>query len=44
MNDFPSTCIQIDVRNLLSRGSVERQTAQSQAITGIPCDVPVPKK
>ena len=27
-----------------SRGSVERQTAQSQPITGMPFDVPVPRK
>jgi hypothetical protein len=34
----------IEERNLLSCGSVEVQTSQSQAITGTPCEVPVPKK
>jgi hypothetical protein len=27
----------------LSRGSVDLQTAQSHAIIGTPCDVPVPR-
>ena len=33
-----------DVRVRVSRGSVEVQVWQSHAITGIPADVPVPKK
>jgi len=32
----------MDGRIRRSRGSVERQTAHSQAIIGTPCDVPVP--
>ena len=34
--------IRIDARSRLSCGSDERQTAQSQPITGTPCDVPLP--
>jgi hypothetical protein len=30
-------------RNLVSRGSTDRQTSQSQAIMGTPLLVPVPK-
>ena len=39
------TCssIRIDGRVRRSRGSVERQTAQSQPIAGTPCEVPVPR-
>src|ERR1700744_1251787 len=33
-----------DVRKRLSRASAEVQTSQLQAITGTPCEVPVPKK
>ena len=33
-----------EVRKRLSCGSAEVQTSQSQAITGTPCEVPVPKK
>jgi hypothetical protein len=32
-----------DERNRLSLASDELQTSQSQAITGTPCEVPVPK-
>ena len=35
--------IRIDGRVRRSRGSVERQTAQSQPIAGTPCDVPLPR-
>ncbi len=38
----PST--KIDERSRLSRLSDEVHTSQPQAITGTPCDVPVPKK
>tara|TARA_B110000003_G_C16321744_1_gene407091 strand:+ start:264 stop:491 length:228 start_codon:yes stop_codon:yes gene_type:complete len=31
-------------RNLLSLEFLDLQTSQSQAITGTPCDVPVPSK
>jgi hypothetical protein len=34
----------MELRNLLSLGSVEPQTLQSQAIMGTPPLVPVPKK
>src|SRR5579862_5748863 len=34
----------MDGRMRLSCGSVERHTAQSQAIAGTPCDVPVPSR
>src|SRR2546430_974093 len=34
--------MRIDGRVRRSRGSVDRQTAQSHAIIGTPCDVPVP--
>src|SRR5262245_18093473 len=37
-----STSRRMDGRIRRSRGSVERQTAHSQAIIGTPCDVPVP--
>ena len=37
------TSIRIDGRVRRSRGSVDRQTAQSQPIIGTPCDVPVPR-
>ena len=33
-----------EVLSLLSCESVERQVLHSQAITGTPCDVPVPRK
>lgn len=33
-----------EVRVRLSRGSVDVQVAQSQAMTGTPAEVPVPKK
>src|SRR6187402_961974 len=33
----------IDGRERLSRGSVDRQTAQAQPIIGTPIDVPVPR-
>jgi hypothetical protein len=32
-----------DDRKRLSFSSVEQQTSQSQAITGTPCEVPVPR-
>src|SRR3954447_3596831 len=35
--------MKIDGRSRLSRGSVERQTGHSHAMTGTPCDVPVPR-
>ena len=38
----PSSSIRIDGRVRRSRGSVDRQTAQSQPIAGTPCDVPLP--
>jgi hypothetical protein len=41
---FPSTCTNAEQRNRLSSGSEDAQTAQGHAITGMPCDVPVPKK
>src|SRR5690606_3800264 len=31
-------------RSLLSRGSADKQTSQSQPMIGTPCEVPVPKK
>jgi hypothetical protein len=34
----------MEVRNRLSRESEEVQTLQSQAMSGTPWDVPVPKK
>ena len=34
----------MDGRSRVSRGSAERQVAQSQPIIGTPCDVPVPRK
>ena len=37
------TSIRIDGRVRRSRGSDERQTAQSQPIAGTPCDVPLPR-
>jgi len=33
----------MDERSRLSLGSAEAHTWQSQAITGTPCEVPVPK-
>ena len=39
----PAVSTKIDGRRRLSRGSVERHTAQSQPIIGTPCDVPVPR-
>jgi hypothetical protein len=33
----------MEVRNRLSRGSLERQTGQVQPMTGTPCEVPLPK-
>jgi len=41
---FPSACSSAEQRNRLSCGSLEAHTAQGHAITGTPCDVPVPKK
>jgi hypothetical protein len=41
---FPSASTITDVRNLLSFWSVDLQTSQLQATTGIPCEVPVPRK
>src|SRR5262245_62145063 len=38
-----SSSIRIDGRVRRSRGSAERQTAQSQPIAGTPCDVPLPR-
>lgn len=37
-------CTRTDERRRLSQGSPEAQTRQSQAITGTPCEVPVPRK
>jgi hypothetical protein len=34
--------MRIEARDLVSRGSSDRQTAQSQPIIGTPCDVPEP--
>ena len=39
-----SVCTSTEDRKRLSRGSVERQVSHLQAITGTPCEVPVPKK
>jgi hypothetical protein len=39
-----SASISTEDRNRLSFEFSERQTSQSQAIIGTPCDVPVPKK
>ena len=39
---FPEKETSADCRSRLSRGSVERQTVQSQPMTGTPCEVPVP--
>lgn len=36
-------CKSAAVRSRLSRGSVDKQTAQSQPKTGTPCEVPVPR-
>ena len=36
--------MKIDGRSRVSRGSEERQVAQSQPIIGTPCEVPVPRK
>jgi hypothetical protein len=38
-----SSSTKIDVRKRLSLGSLEVQISHWQAITGTPCDVPVPK-
>ncbi len=38
-----SVAMRTEGRSRLSRGSVERQVAQSQPIIGTPCDVPVPR-
>jgi len=38
-----SICTEIDDLNRLSLLSADVQTAQLQAITGTPCDVPVPR-
>ena len=35
--------IRIDGRVRVSRGSVDRQTSQSQPIAGTPCHVPLPR-
>src|SRR5262245_51716503 len=35
--------MRIDGRVRVSRGSVDRQTAQRQPMNGMPCDVPLPK-
>src|SRR5262245_36975530 len=35
--------MRIDGRVRVSRGSVDRQTAQLQPMNGMPCDVPLPK-
>jgi len=43
-NDTPSVSSKTEVRNRLSRASSEWQVLQSHAITGTPCDVPVPRK
>ena len=40
----PGFSIAMDDRKRLSRISAEEHTAQSQAMTGIPWDVPVPRK
>src|SRR6266536_921809 len=38
-----STSIRIEGRVRRSRGSVDRQTAQSQPMAGTPCEVPLPR-
>src|SRR5262245_18160427 len=38
----PAISMKIDGRDRVSRGSVERQVAQSHPIIGTPCDVPEP--
>jgi len=38
------TSTKMDGRSRLSRGSVDRQTAQSHPIIGTPADVPLPRK
>ncbi len=43
MSENPGVLIWIDVRRRLSRESVDLQTAHVHPITGIPCEVPVPK-
>jgi hypothetical protein len=40
---FSSVSMRTDERRRLSLLSGDLQTSQSQATTGIPCDVPVPK-
>ena len=40
----PGRPIRIEGRDRLSRGSVDRHTAQAQPIIGTPMDVPVPRK
>src|SRR5262245_48692990 len=40
----PGVSTKIEGRRRVSRGSADRQTAQSQPIIGTPCDVPVPRK
>src|SRR5829696_5903255 len=40
---FAPTSIRMDGRVRRSRGSDDRQTAQSQPIAGTPCDVPLPR-
>jgi hypothetical protein len=41
---FPPVCTNAEHRNRLSRESEDAHTAHGQAITGTPCDVPVPRK
>ena len=41
---LPASSINMEVRSLLSLLSVEVHASQLHAITGTPCEVPVPKK
>jgi hypothetical protein len=44
INRQPSFSTEMEERNLLSWKSPEEHTSQSQAITGTPWEVPVPRK
>jgi hypothetical protein len=41
--DTPMVSNNAEARKRLSRASAEPHTAQPQEITGMPCEVPVPK-
>ncbi len=44
MNSISGVRMRAAVRDRASRGSSEWHTAQSHAIMGTPCEVPVPRK